>query len=120
MGMDDTYGLVPFFDDLEAGHRRTQRSNALLPGDEDLLVRRYPPALEMCAHGPPGDQVANRVSLVQRVDEISNFGTVPHEMALKPKNGGLLVMNVRQQAETAFWANSYFFQPVCFQYEAGP
>jgi hypothetical protein len=61
------YFLVPLVDNRQARNGRAQRSDPLLPVDEDLLVRRDQAALERCTDRLPGNEVPDRVPVVKRV-----------------------------------------------------
>ena len=78
--------LVIFIKHGFARERGGERSHALLTVDEHRLAFCDTAALNLHIGVLPGDQIAGRVSMVKRVDQVTNFGAVPYEGSLDFRN----------------------------------
>ena len=78
--------LVIFIKHGFARERGGERSHALLTVDKHRLALRNAAAFDLHVGVLPGDQIAGRVSVVKRVDQVANFGTVPYEGPLDFRN----------------------------------
>jgi hypothetical protein len=74
--------LIVLGQHLAPQERRHQRRDALLAVDQDALARRGRTVLEAHPRVAPGDQIAHRITLVERIQKVADLGSVPDEWSL--------------------------------------
>ncbi len=85
----DTDCLVILIEHFTAEQRRHERRHALLAIDQDALACGRGAVFELDRGVTPGDQVADWISLVERVQQVANLGGLPHERTLDFGDGDL-------------------------------
>ena len=88
-GNADADRLVVLGQHLPSQQRRHERGDALLAVDQDALARRRGAVLELHRGVAPGDQVADRIALVERVQQVADLGGLPDEGPLDLGDGDL-------------------------------
>src|SRR6185437_16233582 len=81
------HGLVVLRQHFPAQQCGHEGGDALLPVNQDALARGWGAVLEPHGRISPSDQVADRVALVERIEEVADFGRFPDERALDFRDG---------------------------------
>ena len=68
--------------DLLSNNRSSQSGDALLPINQDFFAGGYGSILQFYIRVLPNDDVANRIVLIQGIDQITHLGAVPNKGTL--------------------------------------
>ena len=93
----DLHRLIVFRQHLCAQQGRHERRDTLLPVDQDALAGRRGAVLELHRRVAPCNQVAHRVALVERIQQVAHFGRIPNKRALDFWDGNLARFHPGQQ-----------------------
>ena len=97
-GDADTDGLVILGENLAPKQPRHKCGDALLAVDEDAFAGRRSAVLEFHGGIAPCDEVANGVSLIERVEEVADLGRLPNERTLNFRDGDLARLHPGKQS----------------------
>src|SRR5262245_58956936 len=93
----DSDGLIVLCEDFSAQEGRHQCSNSLLTIDKNSFASGKCAVLELDRWVAPRDQIADRITLVERVQEISDLRCLPYERALNLRDRDLAGFDPRHQ-----------------------
>src|SRR5690606_37339405 len=88
-GDTDAYRLVIFGQHPLAEQSRHQSRDPLLTVNQNPLASRVGTVFQSHRRVAPSNEVTNRISLVERIQEIAHLGRIPDKRALDLRNGYL-------------------------------